>query len=154
MSTPNAIVVDANVLIAICSKEQDTYPIANAAFGQYAQSGWEFFAPNIVVAEVLFALCVKRQNGAIDQSEYDRAIELFRDLMQIITTPDDEATLIQRAVEIRRSYDCKRTSDSLYIAFADQLGQTCVSEIVTFDKGFKNQIASGAPAVSLNLLTV
>lgn len=103
---------------------------------------------------MLFALCVKRQNGAIDQSEYDRAIELFHDLMQIVTTPDDEATLIQRAVEIRGSYDCKRTSDGLYIAFSEELGRTRISEIVTFDKGFKNQIASAAPTVTLNLLSL
>lgn len=154
MSTPNDIVVDANVLIAICSKEQDTYPLADAAFDQYAQNGWEFLAPNIVVTEVLFALCVKLQSGAITQAEYDQAIELFRDLMQIITTPDNEASLIQRAVEIRGSYDCKRTSDGLYIAFAEELGRTRVAAIVTFDKGFKNQIANAMPAVSLNLLSV
>lgn len=29
---PNAVVVDANILISICSKEQDTYSIADEAF--------------------------------------------------------------------------------------------------------------------------
>ena len=154
MSTPNTVVIDANILISICSKEQDTYPIADTAFNSYAQSGWEFYAPNIIVAEVLFALCVKMQSGALTQAEYDQAIEFFTDFMQFISTPDNESAFIKRAVEIRGSYVCKRTSDSLYIAFAEELAKTRVSEIVSFDNGIKSQIANNAPTVTLNLLTV
>lgn len=154
MSTPNAVVIDANVLISICSKEQDTYPIADAAFNSYAQNGWEFYAPNIIVAEVLFALCVKLQSGTLTRAEYDQAIEFFSDFMQVISTPDNESAFIKRAVEIRGSYACKRTSDCLYIAFAEELAKTRVSEIVSFDNGIKNQITNHAPTVTLNLLTV
>lgn len=154
MSTPNAVVIDANVLVSICSKEQDTYPIADPAFNAYAQNGWEFFAPSVVIAEVLFALCVKLQSSALSQTEYDQAVDFFGDFMQFISTPDDEAALIKRAVEIRGSYVCKRTSDSLYIAFAEELAKTRVVEIVTFDDGMKNQIANYAPTVNLNLLTI
>ena len=154
MSSSNAVVVDANVLVSICSKEQDTYPIADCAFNTYAENGWDFFAPNVVVAEVLFALCVKFHSGALAQAEYEQAIGFFTDLMQVITTPDDESTLIQRAVEIRGTYDCKRTSDALYIAFAEDLGKTRVAELVSFDAGLTNQISKNAPTVSLNLLTV
>lgn len=154
MSTPNAVVIDANVLVSICSKETGTYPIADPAFNAYAQNGWEFFAPSVVIAEVLFALCVKLQSSALSQTEYDQAVDFFGDFMQFILTPDDEAALIKRAVEIRGSYVCKRTSDSLYIAFAEELAKTRVVEIVTFDDGMKNQIANYAPTVNLNLLTV
>lgn len=154
MSTSNSVVVDANVLISICSKEQDTYPIADAAFNTYAQNGWEFYAPSVVVAEVLFALCVKSQSGALTQPEYDQAIEFFVDLMQIISTPSKESSLIQRAVEIRGNYVCKRMSDSLYIALAEDLGKTRVVELLSFDAGLKNQVSKNASAVSLNLLTV
>lgn len=154
MSTPDAVVIDANVLVSICSKEQDTYPIADVAFSSYAQNGWEFFAPNIIVAEVLFALCVKHQSGFLVQTEYDQAIESFSDLMQVVSMPNDEAVFIKRAVEIRGSYVCKRTSDSLYIAFAEKLAATRVVELLTFDNGMKNQIANHAPTLTLNLLTV
>jgi len=153
MSTPNAVVVDANILVSICSKEQKTYPIADAAFSAYARDGWEFYAPNIIVAEVLFALCVKCQSGALTQSEYGQAIDIFTDCMQFVETPDDESSLIKRAVEIRSGYTCKRTSDSFYVAVAEELSKSRVSEIVTFDKGLRSQIAKSAPTVTLNLLT-
>lgn len=153
MSTPNAVVVDANILISICSKEQNTYPIADSVFSAYARHGWEFYAPNVVVAEVLFAMCVKCQSGALTQSEYGQAIDIFTDCMQFVGTPDDESSLIKRAAEIRSGYTCKRTSDAFYIAFAEELSRTRISEIVTFDKGLKPQIAKYAPTVTLNLLT-
>lgn len=154
MSISNAVIVDANILISLCSKEQDTYPIADAAFSTYAQNGWEFFAPNVVVAEVLFALCVKSQSGALTQAEYEQAIDFFIDLMHVISTPERESALIQRAVEIRGSYVCKRTSDSLYVALAEDLGKTRVVELLSFDAGLKNQVSKYASAVSLNLLKV
>ncbi len=49
---PNAVVPDANILIALCSKEQTTFQTAEKAFDKYVRDGWEFFAPNIIVAEV------------------------------------------------------------------------------------------------------
>jgi predicted nucleic acid-binding protein len=153
-SNPNAVVIDANILISICSKEQDTFPIADTAFKTYAQNGWEFFAPSVIVAEGMFALCNKFQSGVLTQNEYDEAIEFFIDYMQFISTPSDESALIKRAVEIRGSYVCKRSSDGLYIAFAEELSKTRIAEIVTFDQGMKNQIANYAPTVTLNLLTV
>jgi predicted nucleic acid-binding protein len=154
MSTPDAVIIDANVLVSICSKEQGTYPIAFSAFDSYAHAGWEFFAPNVIVAEVMFALCVKFKSGALTQIEYDQSIGSFADLMQVVSAPDNESALIKRAVEIRGSYVCKRTSDSLYIAFAEELARSRVVEILTFDNGIRNQISNHAPAVKLNLLAV
>jgi len=52
----------ANILISICSKEQLTYTLADSAFKTYAQNGWEFSAPNVIVAEGKFALCSKFKN--------------------------------------------------------------------------------------------
>ncbi len=153
MSTPDAVVTDANILVSICSKEQDTYSIAETAFNSYAQYGSEFFAPNVIVAEVLFALCVKLQTGVLTPSDHDLAIDTFCDLMQIISTPDNEASIVKRAVDIRATYVCKRTSDSLYIAYAEELSRTRLTEIVTFDQGMRNQISSQAPTVTLNLLS-
>jgi predicted nucleic acid-binding protein len=154
MSTVNTVVVDANVIVAICSNERLTNPIAEAAFDSYAQAGWQFAAPSVVIAEVLFALCVKLQTGILTQSEHELAIDSFNDLMQIVSIPGNESSLIKRAVEIRANYQCKRSSDSLYIAYAEWLSRTGIVELLTFDAGIKNQIAKSAPTVKLNLLKV
>lgn len=153
-SNPNAAIIDANILISICSKEQDTFPIADTAFKNYAKNGWEFFAPSVIVAEGLFALCNKLQDGILTQTEYDRAIGFYVDYMQIISTPSDESALMKRAVEIRGTYGCSRSSDGLYVAYAEELSKSRVTEILTFDKGMKNQILNFAPTATLNLLTI
>lgn len=153
-SNPNAVVVDANILISICSKEQLTYPIADLAFKAYANNGWEFFAPSVIIAEGMFALCNKLQAGVLTQTEYDRAIDFYLDYMQFIQTPNDESALMKRAVEIRGTYGCSRSSDGLYIALAEDLSQSRITEILTFDQGFANQIKNNAPGINLNLLTI
>ena len=153
-TNPNAVVVDANILISICSKEQLTYTIADSAFKTYAQNGWEFFAPNVIVAEGMFALCNKLQAGVLTKTGYEQAIDFFVDYMQFIQTPDDEPSLMKRAVEIRGTYGCSRSSDGLYITLAEELSQSRVTEILTFDQGIKNQVANHAPTVVLNLLKI
>jgi predicted nucleic acid-binding protein len=154
MNKPDAVVVDANILISLCSNEQHTSPLANTAFQTYAQKGWDFFAPNVIVAEGIFALCNKLQAGVLTQTEYERAIDFFVDYMQFIQSPQNESSLIKRAVEIRRNYGCSRSSDGLYIALAEALSQNRVTEILTFDRGMKNQIANFSPNITLNLLTI
>ena len=74
--------------------------------------------------------------------------------MQFISTPGDESALMKRAVEIRGTYACSRSSDGLYIAYAEELSKSRITEILTFDKGMKNQISNYAPTVTLNLLTI
>ena len=70
--------------------------------------------------------------------------------MQLISTVDDETALIKRAVEIRGSYGCSRSSDGIYIALAEELSKTRTTEILTFDQGFKNQLINNAPTDRLN----
>ncbi len=154
MTLPNngAVVVDANILIAICAKETGTHLTAENAFKTYAANGREFFAPSVIVAEGLFALCQKFTAGVLTQAGYEQAIEFFTDYMTFIATPGDEASLMKRAVEIRAGYGCSRSSDGLYIALAEVLALTHTTEIMTFDKGFTNQAAKNAPAVNINLL--
>src|SRR6185369_7743793 len=153
-NNPNAVVVDANILISICSKEQLTYTLADSAFKTYAQNGWDFFAPAVIVAEGMFALCNKLQAGVLTQTGYEQAIDFFVDLMKFIQTPDEESSLVKRAVEIRGTYGCSRSSDGLYIALAEELSQSRVTEILTFDQGMKNQIVNHAPTIALNLLII
>ena len=152
---PNAVVPDANILIALCTKEDLTFQIAEKAFDKYVQDGCEFFAPNIIVAEVLYVLCGKLAQGILTASEHEKAVEFFTDYMSAVSLPENgESSLIKRAEEIRETYGCSRASDSLYIALAEELTKTRPTELLTFDKGFVNQAAKNAPTVQINLLTI
>jgi predicted nucleic acid-binding protein len=152
---PNAVVTDANVLIALCSKEKLTFQTAEKEFDEYVRDGWEFFAPNVIVAEVFYVLCEKLANGILTEQEHEKALEFFTDLMSAVLPPENgEASLIKRAEEIRQNYGCSRASDSLYIALAEELAKTRTTEVLTFDKGFVNQTAKNSPTVKVNLLTI
>lgn len=151
----HAVVVDANVLIALCTKEKLTFQTAQTAFTNYVKNGWEFFAPNIIVAEVLYVLCEKHSQSLLTDLEHGEAVEFLKDYMSAFNPPENgEHFLIERAVEIRESYGCSRASDSLYIALAEELTKTRTTELLTFDKGFVNQIAKNASTVNLNLLPI
>ncbi|MDQ3063071.1 MAG: type II toxin-antitoxin system VapC family toxin [Acidobacteriota bacterium] len=151
-NNPNAAVIDASILVSITAKEAATHLTAENAFKAYSQNGWEFFAPNVIVAEVIFALCQKLAAGILTEAEYKKAVESFLDYMTIISTPNDETDLVKRAVEIRETYGCSRSSDGLYIALAEDLAKARTVELLTFDKGMKNQAAKNAPTVTVNVL--
>lgn len=112
----NAVVIDASVLVSIASKEAATYRAAENAFDSYSKNGWEFYAPNVIVGEVIFALCHKFASGILTEIEHEKAVETFLDLMKNISTPDDETDLVKRAVEICQSYGCSRSSDAVFIS--------------------------------------
>jgi predicted nucleic acid-binding protein len=106
-------------------QRKDKYRTAKDALEDAAINGVAFFAPDILIAEVLFILCNKYQNGLLTDTQYQDAIEDFRDQMSVIfPAPDGETSLITRAVEIRNGYGCSRSSDSIYIALAEELEKT------------------------------
>jgi predicted nucleic acid-binding protein len=146
------VIPDANIFIALCAKEPKQLT-AEKALESYANDGWEFYAPNIIVAEVLYILCQKHQNGTLTEKAYKEAVENFQDQMKAVTTVS-EATLIKRAFEIQQSYGCSRSADSIYIALAEHLAKSQPVEIVTFDGGLVNQAAKNAPTVKVNVLPV
>jgi len=150
MSNQNAVVTDANILISVCSKEP-TAASVKTALENYAKNGWEFFAPNNIVAEVLYILCQKLQNNLLTPKSYDEAIENFQDQMKITQTPDD-TQIIKRAKEIQKGYGCSRSADSIYIALAEDLAKSRIVELLTFDKGMINQAAKTAPTVTVKVL--
>lgn len=155
MSNPFAVTPDANVLIALCAREADKIKTAEAAFDDYINKGYEFFAPSVLVAEVIYVLCQKFADGSLSQSEYEKSIKAFKYYLNFISlSPNGEAALLDRAVEIRDGYGCSRSSDGLYLALAEELSTTYDTEIVTFDKGFINQAAKNAPTVKVNLLII
>jgi predicted nucleic acid-binding protein len=149
----NGIVIpDANILIALCAKEPKQSKVEKA-LKTYANDGWEFYAPNIIVAEVLYILCQKHQAGTLNDKTYKEAIDNFQDQMKAIITISD-ATLIQQSFEIQQSYGCSRSADSIYIALAENLAKSHTVETVTFDGGLVNQAAKNAPTVKVNVLPV
>lgn len=147
-----AVVIDASILVSIASKEAATYLTAEMTFDARAKNGWEFFAPNVVVGEVMFALCHKLAAGILTEAEHEKAIESFLNLMKNIRAPDDETDLVKRAVEIRESYGCSRSSDGFYIALAEDLAKSRTVELLTFDKGMINQAARNAPTITVKVL--
>ena len=155
MSQPSnlqAIVIDANVLIAVCARERDRLAAAEAAINDYAAKGYLFYAPNVIVGEVLFVLCKKLQDGSLTRMDYDDAMESFAEQMRVILPlPSGEASLIARAKEIRSGYGCSRSSDSLYIALTEELTRSGPAEFLTFDGDTVNQIARNAPTLKVNL---
>lgn len=152
---PGAVVVDANVLISLCSKEPLTFAQADAAFNDYGQQGWAYHAPNVIVAEVLFILCQKLQNGQLTETEHSEAIEFLMDYLTLIILPSaGDASLLPRAEEIRSGYGCSRSADGLYIALAEELTRSGRVELLTFDKGTLNQVVKNATSVKVNLLPI
>ncbi len=125
--------------------------MAESALENYAKNGWEFFAPNIIVAEVLYILCQKLQNNLLTPKSYEEAIENFQDQMKVTQTPND-AQFIERAKEIQNGYGCSRSADSIYIALAEDLAKIRTAELLTFDKKMINQAAKNAPTVTIKVL--
>lgn len=149
-NSPNTLIIDANIIIAVCSKEPTAIKILSA-LGKYAEDDCEFFAPNVSVAEVLYILCQKMSNGLLQPKAYEDAIENFRDQMKTIQTLPD-AQFIQRAKEIQKSYGCSRSADSIYISLAEELAKTRTAELFTLDRGMVNQAAKNAPTVTVKVL--
>jgi predicted nucleic acid-binding protein len=102
MSQPNridAVVIDANVLIGICTKETKE-PTARAALANYITRKWKFYAPNAIIPEFLHIACKKIDEGKLTAAQYEKAVEDFNDYMAVVlTSPDGDAMLIKRASE-------------------------------------------------------
>lgn len=148
-----AVVLDANILIALCAREQDKLANAEAALLAYAAKGWLFYAPGVILGEVPYILCGKLQSGLLDATAHQEAIENLRDQMNaILPPPNGEVALVTRAEEIRSGYGCSRSADGLYLALAEALSQNGPVELLTFDSGILNQAARNAPTVKVNLL--
>jgi len=151
-NNPGAVVVDANILISICTKEP-SHTTAETALADYALKSCAFYAPNAMVPEFLYVLCQKLQSGLLTEAEYDKATQAFKKQMATISMPPGgDASLIDRATEIQSGYGCSRATDCLYIALAEELAKSGATELLTFDKGAVNQVAKHAPSVKVHLL--
>src|SRR5436309_13060303 len=95
-SSVGAVVVDANVLLGICTKEPKEQT-AETALTDYSTRNWQFYAPGVISGEFLFVACQKLQSGLLTQAEYDNAVESFRKYLAVtLPPPSGEAALLKR----------------------------------------------------------
>ncbi len=145
------VVIDASILVSICSKEKPSYRAARTALDAYTIGGAEFFAPSLVVGEVVFALCQKVRAGVLTAFEHANAVDLFLDIMKNISLREGNASLVKRAIEILGSYGCSRSSDSFYLALAEDLADNKTVELLTLDNGMMNQASKNALAITIKV---
>jgi predicted nucleic acid-binding protein len=156
-SKPNggALVIDANVTIAISAKESSKEAKANAELSRYASLGYSWYAPGVIVSETLSILCGKVQSGQLTLAEHIQAVQDFDAFMTaVLPLPNGDASLITRAEQTGTGYGCSRSADGLYIALAEELARTQTTYLFTFDADLQKQAARNASAVNVHLLTV
>ncbi len=152
-SDPFCLTIDANVLIALCSKESDKFAIAQRELTQYAQAGYQFYAPGVIIAESLFVLCKKLEDKSLSTSDHAAAVaDLCTYMGMILPPPNGDGPLVARAEQIRQGYGCSRSADGLYLALTEELAARGITEILTFDGGMENQAKANAPTVKVRLL--
>ena len=150
---PGAVVIDANVVIAICAKEARKEPVALAELAAYSIRGYQFYAPGLLISEALYVLCNQEQSGALSPIDFARAITELENLTSgILPLPRGDIALVQRAAAIRTGYGCIRAADSIYLALAEELTQTRPTVILTFDQGISNQVVRNTPTVTVHVL--
>lgn len=150
----SCVVMDANIMIALCAKEPSRFVALTAEVEGYAQTGSLFYAPNIIVGESLYALRRKLTDGVLNATEHALSVQSLRVRMTaILPPPGGEASLVLRADQIRAGYGYSRSADALYIALAEELSQTYTTRMLTFDQGLPKQAAHHAPHVNVHLLT-
>jgi predicted nucleic acid-binding protein len=129
-SNPPSLVIDSNVLIALCAREADKYAVADAELTRLAQAGYQFFAPGVLIAECLFVLCKKLQDGSLSPADHTSAIANFCTYVgMVLPPPHGDRTLVARAEQIRSGYGCSRSADGLYLALAEELATVGVAEL-------------------------
>ncbi len=150
---PGAVAIDANVMIAVSSREAGRDVIATAELANYASLGYEWFAPGTIISETLYILCGKLNSGVLSPTDYATAVQTFaRTMNSVLPPPSGDATLIQRAEQIGSGYGCSRSADGIYIALAEQLALSRPTVLLTFDTGLPKQAAMHAPTVTVHLL--
>jgi len=151
--SPVSVVIDANVAIALCAKEEDKLANAEAKMKEYAGNGCSFYAPGVIIAECLFVLCRKLNDGVLTPVEHTSAVLSLVTLMAMISPPPSgDKSLIKRAEEIRGTFGCSRSADGIYLALAAELHAAGTTELLTFDAGLPNQAASSSVPVPIVVL--
>jgi len=153
IGSPGAVVIDANVVIAISAKESGRDAMATLELANYAALGYEWFAPGTIISETLYILCGKLNSGVLSPADYAMAVQTFARMMNsILPPPGGDAALVLRAEQIGSGYGCSRSADAIYIALAEQLALSRPTVLLTFDKGLPKQASRHAPTVKVHFL--
>ena len=151
--SPGALVLDANVVIALVSGEVGRDALVTAEITRYGSLGYQLFAPGVLIAETLYVLCGKLNSGSLGPTDHAAAVAVFqRTMTTVLPPPSGDATLIQRAEQISSGYGCSRSADGIYIALAEELERTRPTVLLTFDKEIPKQAAKQASTVTVQLL--
>ena len=152
-SPAGALVVDANIAIALFAKEAGRHPKATAELRAFTAQGYVFYAPGVIISETLYVLCGKARDGTLSPADHATAVTDFALFMSgVIPPPNGDSSLISRAAGMNSGYGCSRSSDSIYLALAEELTSTLPTEVLTFDADLPNQAARNAPTVTVRLL--
>ena len=153
--SPASVVLDANVVIALCANEADKVANADAKVKEYLADGSHFYAPGVLVAECLYVLCRKLMDGVLTPVEHGAAVQaLIAMAAAIDPPPHGDRSLIQRAEAIRGTLGCSRSADGIYLALADELAKNSTTEILTFDTGMPSQAVAGAVGAQVVVLPI
>ncbi len=149
-----AAVLDANTAISVCANEAATEAIINAVLDDYIDKGYLFYAPGVIVSEVLYALRNKLTGGVLTTMEHEKAVLAFNVFMQkVLPPPGGDVSLILCADQICTGYGASRSADALYIALAEALTALYPNpRLLTFDRDLPKQAACNAPGILIHLL--
>jgi predicted nucleic acid-binding protein len=153
-SNPPCVIIDSNILIAICCKEAGRHALAHAELVSYASRGYEFFAPGCIVSECLYVLAEKLdRHRTLTPGEHAAALsDLCSYMTMLLPLPGSDFSLTARSEQIRSGYGASRSADGIFIAMAEELTATRATEILTFDTGLPRQASRNAPTVSVRVL--
>ena len=150
--TQQAIVIDASVAVAIVSKEANASVVLQE-IAVRTNEGAAFYAPAVIVSEVLYVLCRKVESGLLAAVDHPKAVQDFEAFIKAINPPPSgDFSLTLRSDAIRAGYSCRRVSDSLYIALAEELSRTCPTVLLTLDHELSKQAARRAAGFTVQTL--
>lgn len=148
-----AVVVDANVAIAIACKETGRAVVATQFLSQQLRAGYRLFAPGAIVVETLFVLCRKQASGVLSPSDYAAAVNRFdRFVQRVLPPPSGDNSLVLRGEQIVATYGCSRSADGIYIALAEALSVQYPTVLAIFDADMPKQAAKNAASVTIRVL--
>jgi predicted nucleic acid-binding protein len=153
MADNGALILDANIVIALSCVEPGRDVLVMAEVRSFAQLGYRLYAPGVVIGETLYVLCGKLNSGSLTPGDYSTAVEAFRRTMaNVLPPPNGDAALIERAEQISSGYGCSRSADGIYIALAEELTRILPTVLLTFDKELPKQASNKGPSVTAKLL--
>jgi predicted nucleic acid-binding protein len=141
------------VLVALCAKEPHRYETAHSALADRIGQGCTLYAPHLIVMEVLYVLCRRRESGALTPGDHDDAVANLVSAMSAVVLPaQGDVVFVERAEELREGYGCSRSADSLYLALAESLAREGAVELLTYDGGLRTQAARWVPSLAVTVL--